>query len=251
MTTTTNTNGVYTFTRSESARGSYAYSVSFWGNSHYSGSSTMLELNIGNPKPTTLSLKITDKAPDVNQPFTISGYLMDIRGTTLPHRALTVPIQLPTGSWISVQTATDSNGHYSVTFREQAAGQYRFEVHFMGDGTYAHSGTWALVAVGTLQASKISMTTTVTNPRVGESFTLSGKLTDTSGAPLSGKEIDLYQYVAGQINPPNIFQTRYTDKNGYYLFVLKSTSGTYIYTARFTGDQTYTYSQASVKLTVG
>jgi protocatechuate 3,4-dioxygenase beta subunit len=122
----------------------------------------------------------------------------------------------------------------------------------MGDNTYALSGTFALVAVGTLQPTKITANSDVTAPKLGVSHTLSGTLTDSNGAPLSGKEIDLYQYAAGQINPPDIFQKRYTDSNGHYSFVItESTSGKYTYTARFTGDQVYAYSQAAVSLTVG
>jgi len=61
----------------------------------------------------------------------------------------------------------------------------------------------------------------------------------------------LYRYAASGANPPDIFQTRYTDQNGHYSFVLNDTSGKYLYTARFTGDQIYAYSQAQVNLVVG
>ena len=254
VSTTTDTNGAYTFTLSESARGSYYYQFYFRGSSSYYPSEIPLELNIGNPIPTTLSLIVSNSNPGVNQAFSISGYLKDENGTALSGKALRVEIVLPTGSvaTVSDNTVTDSNGHYSVTTSEQAAGQYRLELHFMGDTTYAMSGTWALVAVGTLQPTKISLNSDVTSPKLGASHTLSGTLTDSNGKPLSGKEIDLYQYAAGQINPPDIFQKRYTDSNGHYSFVItESTSGKYTYTARFVGDQTYAYSQAAVSLTVG
>jgi len=253
MSTTTNANGAYTFTRSESAQGSYSYQVSFWGNSHYSGSSTMLELNIGNPIPTTLSLKITNSNPADSQSFTMSGYLQDTKGTPLSGKKISVDVRLPSGSWTSqgLGATTDSNGHYSITTSEQAAGEYRFEVYFLGDGTYAGHGSWALVPIGTLQPTKISATTNVANPVAGKPFTLSGTLTDAKGTPLAGKEIQLYRYAATQPNPPVIFQTRYTDQNGHYSFVLNEPSDKYMYTARFTGDQTYAYSEAVVNLTVG
>ena len=255
MGTTTDTNGTYTFTRSESTQGTYVYQVDFWGSSSYFASTpSMLELTVGNPIPTTLSLNITNNNPGVNQSFTISGYLTDINGTKLSRRALTVWARLPTGPMAPRgETATDSNGYYSVTISEQNSGQYRYEVDFPGDGTYAHNANWVLVAIGTLQPTKISANTNVTNPGVGESYTLFGNLTDANGTPLSGKEIDLYQYVTGQLTQrESILQTRYTDQNGHYLFILnESTSANYTYTARFCGDQIYAYSQASVSLTVG
>ncbi len=210
--------------------------------------------NLGNPIPTTLSLNITNNNPDVNQSFTISGYLTDINGTKLSGRAVTVWARLPTGQMAPRgETATDSNGYYSVTISEQNSGQYRYEVDFPGDGTYAQCGNWILVAIGTLQPTKISANTNITNPGVGESYTLFGNLTDANGTPLSGKEIDLYQDVTGQLTQrESILQTRYTDQNGHYFFILnESTSANYMYTARFCGDQIYAYSQASVSLTVG
>jgi hypothetical protein len=253
--TTTDANGTYTFTRSESTQGTYVYQVEFWGNSSYLASPpSMLEMNIGNPIPTTLSLNITNNNPDVNQSFTISGYLTDINGTKLSGRALTVWTRLPTGQMAPRgEPATDSNGYYSVTISEQNSGQYRYEVDFPGDGTYGQSANWVLVAIGTLQPTKISANTNVTNPGVSESYTLSGNLTDANGTPLSGKEVDLYQSVTGQLTQrESILQTRYTDQNGHYFFILnESTSSNYTYTARFCGDQIYAYSQATVRLTVG
>jgi 5-hydroxyisourate hydrolase-like protein (transthyretin family) len=138
---------------------------------------------------------------------------------------------------------------------EQIPGQYRYEVSFAGDGAYAQAVSEVEVAVGgPLQATNISINSTVAHPSVGEPFTLSGTLTDATGKPLAGEEIDLYRNVAGQqLQEGNIFQERYTDQNGYYLFVLnESTSGTYKYTAKFLGDETHAYSPlASVTLSVG
>jgi len=250
--TTTNANGTYAVPLSESAQGVYGLYPTFAGNPSYSPSTGYLEVTVGNPIPTALSLTITNSNPVVNQSFTMSGYLTDTNGTPLSGRQITVDVRLPTGDWHSGPGATtDSNGHYSITTSEQAAGEYRFEVYFLGDGTYAGTGNWALVPIGTLQPTKISATTNATNPGAGASFTLSGTLKDANGTPLAGKEIDLYQYAASGANPPDIFQTRYTDQNGHYSFVLNDTSGKYLYTARFTGDQNYAYSQAVVNLTVG
>ena len=251
--TTTASNGSYTFTRSESAPGTYEYGLNFGGNSSYFPQASMLFLTVGNPIPTELSLNITNSTPAVNQSFTISGYLTDINGTKLRTGHFDMNTRLPTGSWTSTETATNSNGYYSVTYSEQTAGQYRYEVHFMGDSIYEHGGSWVEVAVGTLQPTKISANTNVSNPGVAESYTLSGNLTDANGKPLSGKEIDLYQFVTGlPRQQEDISQKRYTDQNGSYLFVLNdSTSGNYIYAAWFYGDQTCAYSNTSITLTVG
>ena len=260
--TNTDANGAYSFTTSESAPGTYVCTVTFYGSSTYFISSTMCNVIIGNSIPTKLSLNISDSTPAVNQSFSISGYLTDINGTPLSGRVIFVVARLPSGEWVSRGgTITDSNGYYFLPLMskqipgEQIPGQYRYEVSFAGDGAYAQAVSEVEVAVGgPLQATNISINSTVAHPSVGEPFTLSGTLTDATGKPLAGEEIDLYRNVAGQqLQEGNIFQERYTDQNGYYFFVLnESTSGTYKYTAKFLGDETHAYSPvASVTLSVG
>jgi len=249
MNTITDANGSYSFTVSDSAQGSYIEQANFYGTASYLATSSMLFVTVGNPIPTSLSLNVTNSNPAVNQSFTISGYLTDINGTKLPNKALWVNILLPTGQWNMTQyTATDSNGYFSATYSEQVAGQYRFEFHFMGDSIYAHCGPAIEVAVGTLEPTNISMNTSVTNPAVNQSFTLSGTLTDANGTPLAGREVLLSQ----SPGDGGYVDQRYTDQNGSYSFVLNDSAiGNYQYTAIFLGDQTDAHSLASVGITVG
>jgi protocatechuate 3,4-dioxygenase beta subunit len=255
--TTTDAHGAYTFTRSESEQGTYWLQIDFYGNSNYSVASQMLFLTVGNPIPTTIrSLTTTNSNPGVNQPFTISGYLTDINGTALPGRSIWVNIRLPNGQWdLTGHTTTDSNGYFAVTYSEQTVGEYRFEFHFMGDTIYGHCGPALTVAVGTLQATKLSMNPSVTHPAVNQPFTLSGTLTDANGNPLAGKEVDLSRVVVGQPTNPGgsgYFDERYTDQNGHYSFALnENASGTYQYMTNFLGDQSYASSHFWMSLTVG
>jgi hypothetical protein len=251
---TTDANGNYSFTRSESARGSYWLQVAFYGNSNYSWSSQMLYINVGDPIPTTIqSLNVTNSNPAIGQPFTISGYLTDINGTPLPGRIIWVNIRLPNGDWdMTPNTTAGSNGYFSMTFSEQSAGLYRFECHFYGDNTYAQCGPAVEVTVGTIQPAKISMSTSIDNPAVNQPFTLSGYLTDANGAPLSGKEILLSRIVVGQPMPMGPFDDIYTHQNGYYSFVLsENASGSYQYMANFYGDQVYASCYVWMPITVG
>jgi len=253
---TTGANGAYSFTRNESAPGSYWLQVSFYGNSNYSWSSQMLYINVGDPIPTTIqSLNVTNNNPAIGQPFTISGYLTDTNGTPLPDRTIWVNIRLPNsnGNWdMSPNTTTAANGYFSMTFSEQSAGLYRFECHFYGDSIYAQCGPAVEVTVGTIQPAKISMNTSIDHPAVNQPFTLSGYLTGANGAPLSGKEILLSRIVAGQPMPMGPFGDIYTDQNGYYSFVLsENASGSYQYMVIFYGDQAYASSYFWLPLTVG
>jgi hypothetical protein len=255
--TTTDANGAYTVTRSGSEQGTYWLQIDFYGNSNYSVASEMLFLTVGNPIPTTIrSLTTTNSNPGVNQPFTMSGYLTDINGTALSDRSIWVNIRLPNGQWdLTGHTTTDSNGYFAVTYSEQTAGEYRFESHFMGDTTYGHCGPALTVTVGTLQATNLSMNSSITHPAVNQPFTLSGTLTDANGNPLAGKEIDLSRTVVGQQTNPGgggYFDERYTDQNGHYSFVLnENASGTYQYMTNFLGDQSYASSYFWMSLTVG
>lgn len=250
--TTTDINGGYKFTRSESAPGSYGYSILFRGNSSFDIARAMITVNVGTLIPSKFSLNISDRNPDVNQPFTISGYLTDINGAKLPNRRLSVTVRLPTGQWDTMEIpSTNSSGYYSVTITEQTSGQYRYELRFAGDGTYAYTVSGVEVAIGTLKPTKLSISSTDTNPGVGQYFILYGYLKDTSGKPISGAEIFLYRYAAGQYQS-NIFQKRYTNQNGYYSIVLnEKTSGNIIRTAEFFGDQTHAFSHDAVSLKVG
>ena len=255
MQTSSTADGSYTFTLSESVPGTYAEGVAFYGSADHGESSTMMLLNVGDLIPTTVSVDISNSNPGVNEPFTFSGYLKDVHGTPLAGRTIRIDILRPTGDWdITGHTTTDSNGYYSVTYVEQVAGQYRFEFNFMGDTTYARGGPAVYVAVGSLRPTTISMTPSTTNPGASQSFTLSGYLKDANGAPIAGKSIWLGRQVVGggADNQGGTYDSKITDQNGYYSFVLSDSAGTYWYGVDFTGDQTYATSNwIWTKLTVG
>ena len=250
---TTTANGSYSFTRSEASQGTYFYEVWFLGSSTYFQSEAMIgALTVGNPITTTLSVTASNTTPAVGQPFTFSGHLTDINGTALSGRTIALQERLPGGGdvWQSIgQVTTDANGYFNVTHSEQTSGEYWYEFWFNGDGNYATTSNGARIVVGTLESTNVSLNSSVTNPAVGQPFTLSGYLTDANGTPLAGQEIDLYRSVAGQDTQP---ATRFTDQNGYYFFDWnESTLGSYVYNVVFNGDQNYTLSQTSVGITVG
>ena len=252
MSTTTAANGSYSFTTSSAAQGDYVPSVDFNNpSSGYLESGAMTWITVGNPIPVALTLNITPTNPAVGQSFTMSGTLTDASGNKLPNKGLYIDCQTPDGSWHArANITTNANGAYSWTYNggEQTPGQYYYEVTFWGDGTYGHMTTVQELAIGNLSPVTLTLNTSIANPAVGQSFTLSGKLTDANGNPLSGKEIDLYDTaVAGGIT-----DTKYTDQNGAYSFVLsENTSGYHLYNLEFIGDQTHAYSIVSLTVTIG
>jgi hypothetical protein len=247
---TTDANGNYTVTITEASQGDYPISVAFSNTSSgYLGSGSMLDVTVGNPIPVVLTLTITPANPAVNQKFTMSGKLTDINGNILPNTPLYIDCQIPDGTWWArANITTDSNGNYSWSYSEATQGQYYYEVTYWGNGTYGAATPTQELAIGTLSPVTLTLNTNIANPATGQSFTLSGKLTDANSNPLSGKEIDLYDTaVAGGISA-----TKYTDQNGAYSFVLsENTSGYHLYHVEFIGDQTHADSIVSLTVPIG
>jgi protocatechuate 3,4-dioxygenase beta subunit len=214
----------------------------------------MLIVTVGNPVPTQISVNVTNSNPAVNQSFTLSGYLKDLNGTPLPDRTIGINIELPDGLWdMSHNTTTDSKGYFSVTLSEQSQGFYHFECAFLGDTIYGETSSIVDITVGTLTSTTLTMNPSVANPVVGQSFTLSGSLTDVNGTPLAGKEIHLDVWVNGQpATPGGIYAWAYTDQNGHYSFTItENASGSYQYMAVFAGDQNYAESYMWMQMTLG
>jgi C1A family cysteine protease len=149
-TTTTDANGAYTFTRTESSSGSYYYQVIFSGDTAYSKSWTDLRLPVGTLQPTTTTLTTNNANPAVNQQFTLNGTLK--AGTTpLSGKTLTLWRYDPAGTWTAFPTTTtDANGAYTFTRSESSPGSYYYQVIFSGDTAYSKSWTDLRLPIGSL-----------------------------------------------------------------------------------------------------
>jgi hypothetical protein len=248
---TTDANGAWSVTRSESAQGTYVLQINFYGDSNYVKSDEMVFLTIGNPTPTKLIVSATPSNPAVNQPFTISGYLTDQTGTKLSGKPILITFSYPDGTWefVNETPVTDSNGYFSMTFSKSMTGLYRFEPAFLGDNTYGYSAPAVNVVIGNL----VSTTTTLNkniNPAVGQSFVVYGYFKDANGVPIAGKEIDLGRSVNGQGNG-GAYDHTITNANGYYSFTLtENDAGLHEYTAAFLGDQYYLSSYGYIRFTL-
>jgi hypothetical protein len=98
-----------------------------------------VEITVGSPTPTTLTLTTSDTNPAVNQTFTLSGTLT-ANGTPVSGSHITLMSQWPPGTWNNLGTATTgTNGSYSFTVSEASPGHYGYQTDFPGDNTYAIS----------------------------------------------------------------------------------------------------------------
>src|SRR5450759_2757472 len=146
---TTDANGAYTFTRSESAPGSYNYQTIFYGDATYAPSNTAaVTVPVGNLQRSVISIFATNNTPAVNQPYTLFGFLQDgVSGAFLAGQPIILTIQGPSG-YVNIGTTTDANGAYTFTRSESAPGTYACTVRFEGTSSYFASAIMNEVTVG-------------------------------------------------------------------------------------------------------
>src|SRR5450756_311021 len=177
-TTTTDTNGAYTFTRSESTSGPYTYFALFNGDTTYASSYRSVSLTVGTLTPTSLTITTNNNNPAANQSFTLSGTLK--AGTTsLSGKSITFQRVDSSGTWTVIgTTTTDTNGAYTFTRSESTSGPYTYFALFNGDTTYASSVAYSTLPIGNLQKSTLSVISTNNTPAVNQPYTLYGFLQD-------------------------------------------------------------------------
>jgi predicted secreted protein len=256
-TTTTAADGSFSFTRSESSQGAYFYWGEFSGDQNYSGcqnSNGWTAVTIGNVQNVTNSLYTTDANPAVNENFTLYGYLRDANGNGIPNEQIDLLCRLPTtpsGDWPELaSTVTNAVGFYTFTVSEQSAGQYWYEAHFGGDGNYAAAFAGQTENIGSVTPTSLSLNTSIANPAPNQNFTLSGYLTDVSGTPVSGAQIDLWRQASGG---EMVWEaSRLTGTNGYYSFAWSEAQpGQFSYMVASESYQDFAISTASLSMTIG
>jgi hypothetical protein len=246
-TTTTDTNGNYTFTRSESVQGTYSYYASFAGDTTYStASSPFVTPSIGTYTATTLTIATNNTTPALNQQFTLSGTLK--AGTTpLPGKSVELRRMDLSGQWSTISTTTtDTNGNYTFTRSESVQGTYSYYARFLGDTTYyASSSSFVTNPIGTYTATTI--TASKTSPAIGETVTFT--VTLKSGTTLLSKPVKIWHSYPGGARSED--GTHTTSASGVYTFTQAfGSSGERVYHVEFAGDSMYASSSGAVTVNV-
>jgi hypothetical protein len=137
-TTTTATNGTYTFTRSESAQGVYWYQAVFAGDTTYGPSNASVSLTVGTLTPTTTTITATTTTPTVGQPVTFTATLKS--GTTpLSNKPVTIYHYLRNVRSNDTTKTTNANGQITFTQSFGSAAQRPYYATFAGDSSYQTS----------------------------------------------------------------------------------------------------------------
>ena len=91
--------------------------------------------------PTTLTAAVSTATAYVNQHFTINGTLTHMNGTPIANATITLQKKV-SGTWTNVvggTNTTTSNGVYSISTSEAAAGTFQYRTTYAGNATYANA----------------------------------------------------------------------------------------------------------------
>jgi len=247
-TTTTDTNGAYTFTRNESTSGTYTFQAFFAGDT-YAPSDASVLLTVGTLPTTAMTITTSNTTPTPNQPFTLSGTL---KSGTAP--LANKPVHLErrtgtTGTWANVAATfklTNSIGKVVVSQKIATAGIYQYRWHYNGTATYQQAYS-AAVTETVKKPTSITISTSTTAPKLNVGFTVSGTLkSGTSG--LKGLSVHLERKIDSGSWTTVAGTTKNTGTGGVVSASQKvTTHHTYSYRWHFTGTPTYTPRYSPVK----
>ena len=163
--------------------GTYQITASYTGDSKYNSSvSTTQSVTIA--KATT-ALTLQGTGVDFGQSLTITGKLSAGTGVSV----LNSPIQLKVDGTVVSHTTVSADGSYSFVVNNLSAGSHSFQTTF-GETTHFKPASSALTS---LTVSKASSTLSLTGTGVdfGQSLTLTGKMTSSTGASVLNSPIQL------------------------------------------------------------
>ena len=188
----------------------------------------------------SLSLSVSNPSPAVGQSYTLSGLLRDSAGRPVANKPIDIWYRHAgetTGHlWKTVYTGTD--GKYSTTAASSQTVYLR--AVFMGDS--AHARSYSNFVTVTPGRTTLTLTASTTTPLSGQSYTLSGSLSDGNGKALANKPIDIWVRHDGDNG--KLWKTMTTDSNGKYSTTASSTKKAYIRTV-FKGDSAYATSRSN------
>jgi 5-hydroxyisourate hydrolase-like protein (transthyretin family) len=250
-TTTTDSNGNYSFSHNESALGTYGYKTAYAGYLGISGT-TSNEVNVTVTNVTT-QLTAAANVTLVNGPFTISGTLSTTNGTTPgPIANATIIFKTSPGGATIATTTTNASGNYAFNKSESTIGTYHYLTTYAGNTTdYYASATSPVVTVQVGPPTTLTATANVTTTGINTPFTINGTLS-VSSVGLSGQIITLqknvsgtWQNVAGKTNTT-------TSTGTYRISTSEPTAGAYQYRTTYAGTPSILPATSNVvNVTVG
>jgi outer membrane protein assembly factor BamB len=240
-TNVTNTTGGYSFSKNETAAGTYYYRTAYDGNATYANTtSTTVSITVLPLSTTTLNATVSTTSANATQNFTVNGTLR-AGSAAIPGATITLQRSTDNATWTSVTTnTTNATAGYSFSRSETAAGVYFYRTTYAGNTTYTNA-TSNVVRV-TVQQTTLTIAANTTTPKVNQTFNVTGVLTfynGTSSTALVGKPV----YLEGSYDAQNWFPisandtTNATGTYGFHGYI--SAAGTFYIRADFDGTTTY------------
>ena len=150
------------------------------------------------------------------------------------------PVQIGFNGKVYNRT-TDENGSCKLQINLAKAGTYTFSVCFLGD--YEYNGTFVVAKI-TVTAQKVSLTVPNKSYKASaKTKTLTATFKSASGNLVKGKKVSF------TVNGKTYTATT-NDKGVATVNVSLSKKGTYSFTAKFAGDNTYAAIAQNAKLTI-
>ena len=126
----------------------------------------------------------------VNDQVTISGTLTNI-DSNVPINGANITITI-NGTPINAVIVTDDDGKFSYTYKPVSTGNLSIVVSFEGDSNYPGCSIDEPIMVEVTEGIETELTVDpITDAKVGEPTTISGKLTDTEGNPIAGETVTI------------------------------------------------------------
>lgn len=167
--------------------------------------------------------------------YTLTGVLTS-QNNPLPD----TPVKLYCNNVFLEELTTDNNGTFTETFVGESLGSYNYQIVYEGDNTIYKSNANTNVTIRKINTN-MTVNFNKTNIEIGDTLTITGKLTDEFNNPVSNREIvsRWYPVLNGQILP--IVGTANTNNNGDYSIsaIMKTVvTNAEIHTS-FNADSTY------------
>ncbi|MCL2116379.1 MAG: Ig-like domain repeat protein [Methanobrevibacter sp.] len=228
-------NGIFNVTiLPRNIRGDYLITARFEGNIEYNRSSGDGWLFV---LPINTTTHVDSNNGTATEPLNITGNLTDQNGNPIPNADIEIYID---GTFY-MNTTTDTNGRYNVSFTPGKNGTYNVTAFYRGNDTYNESNGTNLLTINRMP------TNTTVNSNTGtatEPLNITGNLTDQNGNPIPNADIEIYIDGVPYMNTT-------TDTNGRYnVSFTPGKNGTYNVTAFYRGNDTYNESNGTNLLTI-
>lgn len=232
-------NGSYTFLipAGSLAKGPDTLTVSYSGDSNYSGTTATTSVTVRALTPTIAVTPSATSFP-ASQSITVTATITGAGST--PTGSVTL-----SGGGYSVGAQTLANGSYTFTIPagSLANGNDTLLVSYGGDATYAAATATASVTVTSSLTPTISLTPSATSIYAAQPMTLTAMVSGTGAAPTGKVTLTSGSYSSG---PQSLI-------NGSFTFALPANSlavGTDTLTVSYAGDTNYVAASNTVAITV-